>query len=90
MKDIRIEKPCVFCGKVHAVEIYAYEWNRWEDGLCIQDAMPEETAEVREFLISGICPACQTAIFGEDEEEEGNPLDEPFVEFDIDEDWWPF
>lgn len=77
MKDIIISRPCVFCGKRHEVAIDSYEYGLWEDGMRIQDAMPKESAEVREFLISGICPKCQSSLFDSEEDEE-EEFDEDF------------
>ena len=47
----------------------------WKDGAFVQDAFPYLSAEVREMLISGICPSCWNNMFGggfidEDEEVE--------------------
>ena len=41
----------------------------WSSGMHIQDAMPNVSAEDREFIISGITPDHWNAVFGGDEEE---------------------
>lgn len=58
---------CVFCGKEHFVTVKEKEFIAWENGECIQKAMPSLSATEREQLISHICPKCQVSIFGEEE-----------------------
>ena len=41
----------------------------WQNGAYIQDAMPNVSAEDREFLISGITPEEWQATFGNGEED---------------------
>lgn len=56
---------CVFCGKAHSVEVGIKAFAEWKYGnKCIQNAMPEVSADDREFLISGICPTCFEKCFG--------------------------
>ena len=69
MKDMTFERPCVFCGKVHSVEVMEYEFRLWREGALIQEAMPDTSVEDREFLISGICPKCQKDIFGDNDDD---------------------
>lgn len=69
MKDMTFERPCVFCGKVHSVDVMEYEFRLWREGTLIQEAMPDTSVEDREFLISGICPKCQEDIFGVDDDD---------------------
>ena len=38
-----------------------------ESGMCIQDALPQLTAEEREFLMTGITPVEWNEIFGSEE-----------------------
>jgi len=42
--------------------------NDWQQGMLIQDAMPDVSIEHREFLITGYTVAQQEAIFAEPEE----------------------
>jgi Fe2+ or Zn2+ uptake regulation protein len=69
MMMIDIELVCLFCGQVHTVTCSAAGFSAWQNGALIQNALPELSAEEREALISGICPDCQSDIFGEDEDE---------------------
>lgn len=61
---------CPFCGKVHFVTVDYEEYMAWENGECIQKAMPTLSPTEREQLISHICPDCQNSVFGDDEDEE--------------------
>jgi len=70
MKDVVIfGQKCSMCGELH---ITTYPWIGFmtyvRQGKLIQDAMPDVSAENREFLISGICPDCQKEIFITDDE----------------------
>lgn len=85
MKDLMITRKCVFCGKPHSVEVDSYEYNLWDNGALIQNAMPNEPAEVREFLISGICPTCQKECFDEfEDEEEEEDEEKEYMQIDFD------
>lgn len=56
---------CPICGEEHSVEVVLSEYERWENGELIQNAMPSLSATEREALISGLCPKCQAEIFGD-------------------------
>lgn len=47
--------------------IHARQWNAWRNGQHIQNAMPELTADEREFLLTGMTPEEWDAAFGEEE-----------------------
>jgi predicted RNA-binding Zn-ribbon protein involved in translation (DUF1610 family) len=61
---ITVQMRCPFCGEEHAVEVNLHEYERWESGELIQNAMPNLSATEREQLISGLCPQCQAKMFG--------------------------
>ena len=49
---------------------------KWKDGMLIQKALPELSAELREVLISHVCPKCWDTMFPpEDEEDKGFWID---------------
>jgi len=53
-----IVRTSPFTGKVHQMEIpvtYA-QIKKWQEGMNIQDAMPNLTPEQREFIKTGIPP----------------------------------
>lgn len=56
---------CPFCGNEHFVAVGEEDFFAWQNGKLAQDAFPYLTATEREQLISKLCPACQTLIFGE-------------------------
>jgi hypothetical protein len=56
---------CRFCNASVRIALPTAGFYNWQNGALIQNAMPEVSADAREFLISGICPECQKAIFGE-------------------------
>ena len=68
---------CPICGNEHTVEVSEHALYQWQNGACIQNAMPTLSATEREQLISHICPSCQASIFGEDdtEDDEGDDID---------------
>ena len=70
VQNIIVGGHCVFCGKGHKVAVPKAGFEAWQNGELIQKALPEASATVREFLISGICPECQASIFGDDDSEE--------------------
>ena len=62
---IDIEITCPFCGADHTVEVNLAQYEAWQNGELIQNAMPDLTPTEREQLISGLCPKCQAEMFGE-------------------------
>ena len=63
----QIIKTCPMCGKKSSRMVTVDEFMRWHNGMRIQDAMPKQSATVRETLISGICSVCQNSVFDSDE-----------------------
>ena len=62
---INVEMRCPFCGEEHAVEVNLIQFEKWQNGELIQNAMPDLTPTEREQLISGLCLKCQAEVFGE-------------------------
>ena len=60
-----IRQICPLCMGEHTVTVNRQAYNLWRAGELIQIAMPNLSATEREQLISGMCPDCQKAIFGE-------------------------
>ena len=66
--NITLNVVCVKCGTDHAIQADRDNYNSWKSGeFYIQDALRELSADEREMLISGICPACWERQFGDDE-----------------------
>jgi hypothetical protein len=57
-EQITFKRQCVFCGKVHNITVDKDKFNRWRRGELIQRVWPEKSADERETMISGSCPAC--------------------------------
>lgn len=55
-------RPMLFKQSIHA-----RQWDAWQNGALIQNAMPELTADEREFLLTGMTPEEWDATFGEEE-----------------------
>ena len=63
--SVVISGKCVFTGEFYSVIVNRDEYIKWERGELIQRAMPNLSAEKREFLISGISPKGWKQTFGE-------------------------
>jgi hypothetical protein len=57
---------CRVCLETFHVSIVPSEYVRWQNGECIQNAMPNVSAEDRELLISQTCGACWDLLFPAD------------------------
>lgn len=70
-RNLELTIVCPFCGKIHSVLVREVDYNRLITGeYLVQDVFPYLTATEREALITGMCPACQSSIFGEEPEED--------------------
>ena len=49
---------CIFCNDRFGVEVNASDLKKWNMGELIQTAIPYQSADARELLISRICPNC--------------------------------
>lgn len=56
---------CPICEKATSITTEEEDYDRWQDGELIQNAMPYLSASEREVFISGLCFDCQKRIFGE-------------------------
>lgn len=66
MTNLLITKPCPYCERIQKVAVPESGFKAWKSGTRIQDALPGLTADEREILLSGICPECWDANFGEE------------------------
>ena len=60
--------PCVECKNVQEVPVDFEGFRAWQSGELIQEALPGLDTDLRELLISGICPKCWDAMFPSDED----------------------
>ena len=67
---LKIEKRHPFTGEYNTLnlDITIDQFNDWQSGTLIQQAMPNLSAEEREFLISGLLPGDYDKLFKNDEE----------------------
>lgn len=69
MTTIQVPRTCFRCNEASEITVNAEGLRRWqEDGVFIQDALPEISAGDRELLLSGTCNPCFQAMFPEEEE----------------------
>ncbi len=68
MSMIKVHNDCSRCHRIVTFQVDSFSLSKWMVGRePIQNAMPELTADQREFLISGICGTCFDKMFGEDD-----------------------
>ncbi len=67
---MQITKQCMLTGDTNTMEIDVTQdqLDAWKNGMLIQDAMPNLTAEHREFIMTGTTPEVWTRNFSESEE----------------------
>lgn len=68
MSLILIRKQCPFCKRTYQRAFPSNGYIEYANGALVQDAFPNETAEAREFLITGICPECFDSMEVEDDQ----------------------
>lgn len=66
-KTLTIVDKCRITGEVYSITVPMKGYRLWQAGELIQNAMPELSAEDREFLISGTSPNGWKKLFGDDE-----------------------
>ncbi len=59
-----ITKNCDTCDSETQMVVESDDYQSWQNGKLIQDAMPYLTISQRELLISGICGTCFDKMFG--------------------------
>ena len=68
---------CHICKKDIVVELSNHEYeNYFINGYHIQDAMPNQPADIRELCISGTCGKCFDEIFADVEEDDDYTIPE--------------
>ncbi len=58
---------CNQCKGQVEMQVQAEDYEAWENGELIQNAMPYLSADEREVLISGMCGPCFDNLFGDEE-----------------------
>lgn len=65
---ITITRVCPFTGAIHHrdMDIDQSQYDAWEMGMLIQEAMPHLSPEDREYIMTGITPEAWDEYLGED------------------------
>jgi hypothetical protein len=79
METIKFSVKCVECNKEIGLEVPIEGYFKWLDGTHIQTALPDLAPELRELLISGICPKCWDEMFADIEEDDDDEFDNPMT-----------
>jgi hypothetical protein len=58
---------CDGCHDQHAIAFNKEDYEAWQAGELIQNAMPYVIMDDRELMISHLCPSCFNDLFGEEE-----------------------
>lgn len=66
-ETITLNPVCRTCQTTQMIVVSESGYEAWNNGECIQNVMPELTADERELLISGICGTCFDEMFLEEE-----------------------
>jgi len=84
---------CIWCATPKTITLPAEQLFEYRRGALVQNAFPEMSAEDREFIISGVCPACFDTLREDEPEDEitssGSPLDLPTIsnDYPVKDDW---
>ena len=60
-------------NEVETMKLTYEQINAWEGGELIQNAMPNLSADEREFIKTGVTPSEWAEVFGEEDEDDGQP-----------------
>ena len=58
MQTINVKTICPLCETEHLITVDKEQYERYQKGELIQNCFPEMKPEIREMLITGICPEC--------------------------------
>lgn len=53
-----VSVACIFCGESYEIEANASDLMKWNMGEYIQNAIPYQSVDARELLVSRICSKC--------------------------------
>ena len=64
IKEIKVVIECPNCRKVHEISMTPEQYVKYAIiNEHVQDIFPDMSPEIREMLISGICPKCWNEMF---------------------------
>lgn len=60
-----LTRSCPICAQEneYSMDVEPSQVHAWQDGLLIQEAMPELSPDEREVFITGMCYDCQSSVF---------------------------
>lgn len=63
MNTINIKTTCPLCKKETVITVNEDDYKKYQNGELIQKCFPDMAPEIREMLITGICPKCWDKLF---------------------------
>lgn len=63
MSKIELKRNCPSCGQTQVVSVEQEDYDKYQNGMYVQNAFPYLSAEQRELFITGICPECWEKMF---------------------------
>ena len=64
MNNVYVDVKCPSCGKITKIEMTNDQYYKYKNNNdLIQNIFPNLTPQIREMLITGICPDCWNKIF---------------------------
>lgn len=63
MSKIELKRNCPSCGLTQVVKVEQEDYDKYQNGMHVQNAFPYLNAEQRELFITGICPECWNRMF---------------------------
>lgn len=58
MNTVNVKTVCPLCEKENIITVDKEKFEKYQNGELIQNCFPEMKPEIREMLITGICPEC--------------------------------
>ena len=63
MSKIELKRNCPVCRRTQVVGVEQEDYDKYQNGMYVQDAFPYLRAEQREMFITGICSECWKKMF---------------------------
>ena len=63
MSKIELKRNCPVCRRTQFVVVEQEDYDKYQNGMYVQDAFPYLRAEQREMFITGICSECWKKMF---------------------------
>jgi len=63
---------CTKCREITKFSLDREGFMKWKGGICIQEALPDVSPDIRELMISGVCGTCFDKLFSEGSQDARN------------------